>query len=71
MYICLVTAVGWCSGQYIGARIGALSRLQHEVQGEVYAVDSRTLHIKGFSYDGAAPGTAIVVVLCQLSRERG
>ncbi|KAA0195330.1 hypothetical protein HAZT_HAZT002924 [Hyalella azteca] len=42
--------------QYLGKRIGALSELQHGVKGEVFAVDSRTIHVKGFSYDGAAPG---------------
>lgn len=41
---------------YFGKRIGSLSELQHEVRGEVYAVDSRTIHIRGFSYDGTAPG---------------
>ncbi|XP_068237883.1 protein Skeletor, isoforms B/C isoform X1 [Palaemon carinicauda] len=40
---------------YLGTRIGPLSELQHQVKGEVYAVDSRTLHIRGFSYDGTAP----------------
>lgn len=41
---------------YYGARIGALSEYHHAVSGEVYAVDSRTLFLKNFNYDGEAPG---------------
>ncbi|KAG7169644.1 Skeletor-like 1 [Homarus americanus] len=35
--------------------MGSLVPLQHQVKGEIYAVDSRTIHIRGFSYDGSAP----------------
>ncbi|KAF2366389.1 DM13 domain [Trinorchestia longiramus] len=51
----LLAATTAVTSQYIGKRIGKLSELQHGVRGEVYAVDSRTIHVKGFSYDGAAP----------------
>lgn len=44
------------SNQYYGTYIGRLSELHHGVSGEVYAVDSRTLFLKNFKYDGDAPG---------------
>ncbi|XP_045115427.1 protein Skeletor, isoforms B/C-like isoform X1 [Portunus trituberculatus] len=50
---CLVS--GGSAKGYYGTRIGRLEPLHHQVQGEVYAVDSRTIHIRGFSYDGTAP----------------
>ncbi|XP_054722011.1 protein Skeletor, isoforms B/C-like [Uloborus diversus] len=37
---------------YYGARIGKFSTHFHDVRGEVYAVDDKTLFIKGFNYDG-------------------
>lgn len=42
--------------QYMGKLLGKLSELHHGVSGEVYAVDSRTLFIKDFTYDGQGPG---------------
>lgn len=41
---------------YYGAHLGQLSQLDHGVSGDVYAVDSRTLFIKNFNYDGEGPG---------------
>lgn len=41
---------------YFGAHLGPLSSLHHGVSGDVYAVDSRTLYIKNFNYDGEGPG---------------
>lgn len=41
---------------YYGAHLGPLSQLEHGVSGDVYAVDSRTLFIKNFNYDGEGPG---------------
>lgn len=41
---------------YYGTKIGALKRLHHGVSGDVYAVDSRTIFVKKFNYDGEAPG---------------
>ncbi|XP_059469752.1 protein Skeletor, isoforms B/C isoform X2 [Neocloeon triangulifer] len=41
---------------YYGKPLGALSEHHHAVKGFVYAVDSRTLHIRHFSYDGLGPG---------------
>lgn len=43
---------------YYGAHLGPLSELHHAVSGDVYAVDSRTLFIKNFNYDGEGPGKA-------------
>ncbi|XP_071441647.1 protein Skeletor, isoforms B/C [Hetaerina americana] len=40
---------------YYGKFLGKLITLHHSVSGDVYAVDSRTLHIRDFTYDGEAP----------------
>lgn len=40
-----------------GVRIGNLSTLFHEVSGTVFAVDSKTLRIDNFRYDGEGPAT--------------
>ncbi len=34
---------------------------QHQVRGDVYALDERTLMIEGFNYDGTAPGECCLV----------
>lgn len=44
---------------YFGTKIGSLKRLHHGVSGDVYAVDSRTIFVKKFNYDGEAPGNKI------------
>jgi hypothetical protein len=41
---------------YYGTHISRLSEFHHSVSGDVFAVDSRTLFIKGFNYDGEGPG---------------
>ncbi|KAK0162558.1 hypothetical protein PV327_006326 [Microctonus hyperodae] len=43
------------SGEYYGKLIGKLSELHHGVSGQVYAVDSKTIFIKDFTYDGEGP----------------
>lgn len=40
---------------YYGTLIGKLNRRDHNVSGDVYAVDEQTLFIKNFNYDGLAP----------------
>lgn len=47
--------------EYYGAHLGALSQLHHGVSGDVYAVDSRTLFLKNFNYDGEGPGKCILI----------
>uniref|UniRef100_A0A336L5B8 CSON003493 protein n=1 Tax=Culicoides sonorensis TaxID=179676 RepID=A0A336L5B8_CULSO len=47
--------------EYYGTRIGPLSQLHHKVSGEVFAVDSRTLFIKNFNYDGEGPAAYFYV----------
>ncbi len=37
--------------------IGSLVPRQHQVRGDVFALDERTLMIKNFNFDGSAPGT--------------
>lgn len=41
---------------YYGAHLGKLTELHHGVSGDVYAVDSRTLFLRNFFYDGEGPG---------------
>ncbi|XP_065351626.1 protein Skeletor, isoforms B/C-like isoform X2 [Cloeon dipterum] len=41
---------------YFGKPLGKLSEHHHAVKGFVYAIDSRTLHIRHFTYDGEGPG---------------
>lgn len=41
---------------YYGTKIGSFQTHAHDVVGDVYAVDDRTVYIKGFSYDGEGPG---------------
>ncbi|GFX81075.1 hypothetical protein TNCV_1910681 [Trichonephila clavipes] len=40
---------------YLGSEIGAFKTYAHDVEGRVYAVDDRTIYIKGFQYDGQGP----------------
>lgn len=47
--------------QYYGARIAKLTEFHHGVSGEVFAVDSRTLFIKNFNYDGEGPAAYFLV----------
>ncbi|XP_055923228.1 protein Skeletor, isoforms B/C isoform X2 [Eupeodes corollae] len=46
---------------YYGTKIGSLKRLHHGVGGDVYAVDSRTIFLKNFNYDGDAPAAYFYV----------
>ena len=39
-----------------GALIGTLPTEQHQVSGQFYVIDSRTIFIENFNYDGAGPG---------------
>ncbi|CRL07149.1 CLUMA_CG020142, isoform A [Clunio marinus] len=47
--------------KYYGTHISRLSELHHGVSGDVYAVDSRTLFIKDFTYDGEGPAAYFYV----------
>lgn len=44
------------SQPYYGVRIGKFTQYFHDVTGEVFVMDDKTLFIKGFSYDGQGPG---------------
>ncbi|KAJ6639397.1 Protein Skeletor, isoforms B/C [Pseudolycoriella hygida] len=46
---------------YYGTKIGPLSQLHHGVSGDVYAVDSRTIFLKNFNYDGEGPAAYFYV----------
>ena len=41
----------------IGGFIGNLPNEQHGVSGKFYVVDSKTIYIEDFNYDGGGPGT--------------
>ncbi|KFM72402.1 Protein Skeletor, isoforms D/E, partial [Stegodyphus mimosarum] len=41
---------------YYGTKIGTFKTFAHDVVGDVYAVDDRTIFLKDFSYDGQGPG---------------
>ncbi|XP_037077644.1 LOW QUALITY PROTEIN: protein Skeletor, isoforms B/C-like [Pollicipes pollicipes] len=56
VFVALATATGLVASQgYYGKKLGSLSTLEHGVSGEVYAVDSRTIHIRNMKYDGQGP----------------
>ncbi|XP_038219632.1 protein Skeletor, isoforms B/C isoform X2 [Zerene cesonia] len=57
----LLLAVGSSQGRHYGKEIGALSSLQHGVRGRLYAVDSRTLFLQDFHYDGVGPAAYFYV----------
>ncbi|CAK1540880.1 unnamed protein product [Leptosia nina] len=59
--ILLLLATGGTAGRHFGAQVGALSQLQHGVRGTVYAVDSRTIFLKDFHYDGVGPAAYFYV----------
>lgn len=39
-----------------GTFLGYFETLEHDVGGEVWALDDEWLHVKGFTYDGRGPG---------------
>ncbi|KAJ8709908.1 hypothetical protein PYW08_009912 [Mythimna loreyi] len=61
--IALLLLLGSASAQvrYFGKELGALSALQHGVRGRVFAVDSRTLYLQDFHYDGEGPAAYFYV----------
>ena len=46
---------------FILAKLGSLSTIHYGVSGEVYALDSKTLLVKNFQYEGGAPAAYFVV----------
>ena len=44
------------SQKYYGKKLGSFKTLEHGVSGDIYAVDSRTLHLRNLNYDGQGPG---------------
>ncbi|XP_045780245.1 protein Skeletor, isoforms D/E isoform X1 [Maniola jurtina] len=54
-------AAGTAEAGYLGKEVGALSQLHHAVRGRVYAVDSRTLYLHDFHYDGEGPAAYFYV----------
>ncbi len=52
------------STPYYGVRVGTLSTLDHEVEGTVYIVDNKRLHIPDFTYDGEGPGKCRDCTVC-------
>ena len=50
----LCTGAARSNNSYFGKLIGSLESDARGLRGDVYAVDARTLFIKGFTYDGKA-----------------
>ena len=44
------------SAMCIGGLVGTLPNEQHRISGQLYIVDSKTLFIEDFIYDGGGPG---------------
>ncbi|CAH4035380.1 unnamed protein product [Pieris brassicae] len=65
----LAFGLGECL-QY-GSEVGALSELQHGVRGKLYAVDSRTVYLKDFNYDGVGPAAYFYVGTSKTPSARG
>ncbi|KAJ8715832.1 hypothetical protein PYW07_010314 [Mythimna separata] len=61
--IALLLLLGGASAQvrYFGKELGPLASLQHGVRGRVFAVDSRTLYLQDFHYDGEGPAAYFYV----------
>ncbi|XP_023944078.2 protein Skeletor, isoforms B/C isoform X4 [Bicyclus anynana] len=57
---CALLARG-CAAGYAGKELGALSELHHGVRGRAFAVDSRTLFLQHFHYDGEGPAAYFYV----------
>ena len=47
---------------HAGVLIGRLPTEQHQVSGNFYVVDSKTLFFEDFNYDGGGPGTVAMFV---------
>lgn len=48
-----------------GGLVGTLPTLDHDVSGNLYIVDSRTIFIDDFNYDGQGPGIFIYKFIIQ------
>lgn len=70
-FICDLGKAATGAREYYGAHLGPLSQLHHGVSGDVYAVDSRTLFLKNFNYDGEGPGKLFVLTFLTLSPING
>ncbi|XP_065214016.1 putative uncharacterized protein DDB_G0282133 isoform X2 [Planococcus citri] len=57
--------------EYFGKFIGPLKTYHHGVTGDVYVVDSRTLHIRNFNYDGEGPAAYFYVSNGKAPNEAG
>ncbi|XP_064074896.1 protein Skeletor, isoforms B/C isoform X1 [Vanessa tameamea] len=57
----LLLWIGVSQAHYLGKEIGPLSELHHAVRGSVFAVDSRTLYLHDFHYDGEGPAAYFYV----------
>ena len=44
-----------------GGLIGTLPNEQHRIAGELYIVDSKTIFIEDFNYDGGGPGRLLCI----------
>lgn len=52
----VITGTSESASNYFGKFLGSLKSYHHGLGGDVYVVDSRTIHIRNFNYDGEGPG---------------
>merc|ERR1712029_772795 len=50
-----VTAVATHSAENPPKYLGRFSKVSHDVEGDIFLLDERTVYIQGFSFDGQAP----------------
>ncbi|GAB6022740.1 hypothetical protein CHUAL_006836 [Chamberlinius hualienensis] len=55
LFCFIIGAGSSIAAPYYGKKLGTLKTYNHGASGEVYAVDAKTIHIRGFSYDGQGP----------------
>ena len=56
IHACMTVTIFCCIFLHAGGRIGTIETLQHDVSGTLYFIDSRTIFIDNFNYDGQGPG---------------
>ena len=46
---------------HVGVEIGTLPNEQHQISGTLHVLDSTTLYIEDFNYDGGGPGEGDII----------
>ena len=45
-------------------RLGSFRTLQHQVRGDIFAIDEKTIRIENFTYDGVGAGKFLDPLYC-------